>query len=180
MRRTCRVARTVIKACARNSLAAVRNTARRLSKIIEALRQRLRNRRTKLDENDLAAFQTITIPMVRRFYPSLIAHQLVGVQPLVGPSAHVYYNRFRGFRDYNGKKRRLNRLRTRKRRCAQAAWIACALAWACILASPGAAVVLAIVFHAAAILYLASSLCITLKMRRLVADIVADELMRSS
>ena len=45
--------------------------------------------------DDIAQFRRITVPMVRRFFPPLIAHHIVGVQPLVGPSGYVFYMRFR-------------------------------------------------------------------------------------
>ena len=44
-------------------------------------------------ENDVAQFKRISIPLVRRIYPSLIANKLVSVQPLVGPASLVYYLR---------------------------------------------------------------------------------------
>ena len=44
--------------------------------------------------DDSAMFKKIMLPMVRRFYPSLIAHHTVGVQPMLGPQALVYYIRF--------------------------------------------------------------------------------------
>jgi hypothetical protein len=44
---------------------------------------------------DIYDFKRISIPLVRRVYPSLIANSLVGVQPLSAPSSLVYYLRFR-------------------------------------------------------------------------------------
>jgi hypothetical protein len=35
-------------------------------------------------------FQPITISMVRRFYPELIAHRICGVQPMTGPTGLVF------------------------------------------------------------------------------------------
>jgi len=45
--------------------------------------------------DDIAVFRRIALPMVRRFFPQLIAHHLVGVQPMTGPQALIYYMRFR-------------------------------------------------------------------------------------
>lgn len=45
--------------------------------------------------DDIAQFRRISVPMVRRFFPQLIAHNIVGVQPLLGPTGLVYYFRFR-------------------------------------------------------------------------------------
>lgn len=45
--------------------------------------------------DDVAAFRRIAIPMVRRAFPQLISHHIVGVQPMVGPSTLIYYLRFR-------------------------------------------------------------------------------------
>lgn len=40
-------------------------------------------------------FKRISIPLVRRIYPQLIADKLVSVQPLTGPTGLAYYLRFR-------------------------------------------------------------------------------------
>jgi Major capsid protein Gp23 len=40
-------------------------------------------------------FQKIAVPMVRRTFPELVAHQLVGVQPLTGPVGLAFALRFR-------------------------------------------------------------------------------------
>ena len=45
--------------------------------------------------DDIAGFKRISIPMVRRIYPQLIANKIVSVQPLLGPTGLVYYLRFR-------------------------------------------------------------------------------------
>lgn len=45
--------------------------------------------------NDLAQFSRIAIPLVRRVYPSLIANNLVSVQPLQSPTGLIYYLRHR-------------------------------------------------------------------------------------
>ena len=47
-------------------------------------------------------FHKIAIPMVRRTFPELIAHDLVGVQPLTGPVGIAFALRFRAGQTYNG------------------------------------------------------------------------------
>lgn len=47
------------------------------------------------DTSDIAQFKRISIPLVRRIYPQLIANKIVAVQPLLGPTGLVYYLRFR-------------------------------------------------------------------------------------
>lgn len=47
------------------------------------------------DSGDIASFKRISIPLVRRIYPQLIANKIVSVQPLLGPTGLVYYLRFR-------------------------------------------------------------------------------------
>lgn len=56
--------------------------------------QRLMNE-TATDTGDIAQFKRISIPLVRRIYPQLIANKIVSVQPLLGPTGLVYYLRFR-------------------------------------------------------------------------------------
>ena len=56
--------------------------------------QRLINE-TATDTSDIAQFKRISIPLVRRIYPQLIANKVVSVQPLLGPTGLVYYLRFR-------------------------------------------------------------------------------------
>jgi hypothetical protein len=56
--------------------------------------QRLLNE-TMTDTGDIAQFKRISIPLVRRIYPQLIANKVVSVQPLLGPTGLVYYLRFR-------------------------------------------------------------------------------------
>lgn len=56
--------------------------------------QRLINE-TSTDTADIAQFKRISIPLVRRIYPQLIANKVVSVQPLLGPTGLVYYLRFR-------------------------------------------------------------------------------------
>lgn len=47
------------------------------------------------DTGDIAQFKRISIPLIRRIYPQLIANKIVSVQPLLGPTGLVYYLRFR-------------------------------------------------------------------------------------
>lgn len=56
--------------------------------------QRLVNEQST-DTGDIAQFKRISIPLVRRIYPQLIANKIVTVQPLLGPAGLVYYLRFR-------------------------------------------------------------------------------------
>lgn len=56
--------------------------------------QRLINE-VSTDSSDVAQFKRISIPLVRRIYPQLIANKIVSVQPLLGPTGLVYYLRFR-------------------------------------------------------------------------------------
>ena len=56
--------------------------------------QRLMNE-SMTDTGDIAQFKRISIPLVRRIYPQLIANKVVSVQPLLGPTGLVYYLRFR-------------------------------------------------------------------------------------
>ena len=56
--------------------------------------QRLMNE-SSTDSGDVAQFKRISIPLVRRIYPQLIANKVVSVQPLLGPTGLVYYLRFR-------------------------------------------------------------------------------------
>lgn len=46
-------------------------------------------------------FHQIAIPMVRRTFPELIAHQIVGVQPMTGPVGLAFALRFRAGQTYN-------------------------------------------------------------------------------
>ncbi len=46
-------------------------------------------------------FQQIAIPMVRRTFPELIAHEIVGVQPMTGPVGLAFALRFRAGNTYN-------------------------------------------------------------------------------
>lgn len=56
--------------------------------------QRLMNE-VATDTSDISQFKRISIPLVRRIYPQLIANKVVSVQPLLGPTGLVYYMRFR-------------------------------------------------------------------------------------
>lgn len=56
--------------------------------------QRLMNE-VSTDTGDIAQFKRISIPLIRRIYPQLIANKIVSVQPLLGPTGLVYYLRFR-------------------------------------------------------------------------------------
>ena len=47
--------------------------------------QRLMNE-VSTDTSDIAQFKRISIPLVRRIYPQLIANKIVSVQPLLGPT----------------------------------------------------------------------------------------------
>lgn len=47
------------------------------------------------DTSDVSQFRRISIPLVRRIYPQLVANKIVSVQPLLGPTGLVYYLRFR-------------------------------------------------------------------------------------
>lgn len=46
-------------------------------------------------------FQKIAVPMVRRTFPELIAHEIVGVQPLAGPVGIAFALRFKAIQTYN-------------------------------------------------------------------------------
>lgn len=46
-------------------------------------------------------FHKIAVPMVRRTFPNLIAHEVVGVQPLVGPVGIAFALRFKAGQTYN-------------------------------------------------------------------------------
>ncbi|NIQ07685.1 MAG: hypothetical protein GWO20_18810, partial [Candidatus Korarchaeota archaeon] len=49
-----------------------------------------------------AEFHKIAIPMVRRTFPELIAHDIVGVQPMTGPVGLAFALRFRADQQYAG------------------------------------------------------------------------------
>lgn len=47
-------------------------------------------------------FHQIAIPMVRRTFPELLAHEIVGVQPMTGPVGLAFALRFRAGQTYGG------------------------------------------------------------------------------
>lgn len=47
-------------------------------------------------------FANIAIPMVKRTFPNLIAHEIVGVQPLNGPIGLAFALRYKADQQYNG------------------------------------------------------------------------------
>ncbi len=49
-----------------------------------------------------AEFQKIAIPMIRRTFPELVAHDIVGVQPLTGPVGLAFALRFVADQTYSG------------------------------------------------------------------------------
>lgn len=51
---------------------------------------------------DIAQFPKIAIPMVRRTYPALLANQVVGVQPMTGPTGYAFALRYEAGRTYGG------------------------------------------------------------------------------
>ena len=44
--------------------------------------------------SDMAQFTPILVPAVRRIFPQLLAHQIVGVQPLASPTGYAYALRY--------------------------------------------------------------------------------------
>lgn len=46
-------------------------------------------------------FHKIAVPMVRRTFPNLIAHDIVGVQPMTGPVGIAFALRFKAMQEYN-------------------------------------------------------------------------------
>lgn len=51
-------------------------------------------------EDLIEKFKAISLPVVRRIYPQLIAKQLTSVQPMKGPSALIYYLRYKHSRKF--------------------------------------------------------------------------------
>jgi hypothetical protein len=47
-------------------------------------------------------FHKLALPMVRRTFPNLIAHETVGVQPMNGPVGLAFAMRFRAGQTYDG------------------------------------------------------------------------------
>jgi hypothetical protein len=67
-------------------------------KMNKSPRWKVQNRwksKERRQKEEALGFKRISIPLVRRIYPSLIAEKLVGVQPLAEPSSLTYYMRFR-------------------------------------------------------------------------------------
>jgi len=77
-----------------NLLEGIDNTYVRKTASVLLENQRLMNE-VSTDTGDVAQFKRISIPLVRRIYPQLIANKIVSVQPLLGPTGLVYYLRFR-------------------------------------------------------------------------------------
>ncbi len=72
----------------------ISNRGERATAAVLLENQRLVNE-TMTDTGDISQFKRISIPLVRRIYPQLIANKVVSVQPLLGPTGLVYYLRFR-------------------------------------------------------------------------------------
>jgi len=75
-------------------LRGIEDTHTRAATAVLLENQRLINE-VSTDTADVAQFKRISIPLVRRIYPQLIANKIVSVQPLLGPTGLVYYLRFR-------------------------------------------------------------------------------------
>jgi hypothetical protein len=75
-------------------LEGIQNGDTRKSTAVLMENQRLINEQST-DTGDISQFKRISIPLVRRIYPQLIANKIVSVQPLLGPTGLVYYLRFR-------------------------------------------------------------------------------------
>lgn len=52
--------------------------------------------------NTSGVFHKIAVPMVRRTFPELVAHDLVGVQPMAGPVGIAFALRFKSGQTYDG------------------------------------------------------------------------------
>jgi len=48
-----------------------------------------------MSDCEVAQFKRISIPLMRRIYPQLIANQICSVQPLAGPTGLVHYLRYK-------------------------------------------------------------------------------------
>lgn len=72
----------------------IEDRSTRLNTAVLLENQRLMNE-LATDTSDIAQFKRISIPLVRRIFPQLIANKIVAVQPLLGPTGLVYYMRFR-------------------------------------------------------------------------------------
>lgn len=78
----------------KSMLDGINNRYERATAAVLLENQRLINE-AMTDTGDIAQFKRISIPLVRRIYPQLIANKIVTVQPLLGPTGLVYYLRFR-------------------------------------------------------------------------------------
>jgi len=78
----------------KSMLDGITNRTERAAAAVLLENQRLMNE-AMTDTGDIAQFKRISIPLVRRIYPQLIANKIVSVQPLLGPTGLVYYLRFR-------------------------------------------------------------------------------------
>ena len=61
----------------------------------------LQNTQTELEKlvnegtltGDVAQFTPILMPLVRRVYPTLIANELLGIQPMAMPTGYICFNK---------------------------------------------------------------------------------------
>jgi hypothetical protein len=83
-----------IKGTNKSILDGITNRSERGTTAVLLENQRLMNE-AMTDTGDISQFKRISIPLVRRIYPQLIANKIVSVQPLLGPTGLVYYLRFR-------------------------------------------------------------------------------------
>jgi hypothetical protein len=67
-------------------------------KNVEAMAQLLENQERFIEAQttvaDVAQYTPILVPAVRRIFPNLLANEIVGVQPLSGPTGYAYALRF--------------------------------------------------------------------------------------
>jgi len=82
---------------------------RRLPKdyLFDPIKEKLERVRWERERPLLAVqpFARISIPLVRRIYPQLIAADLIGVQPLSEPTGLQYYMRWRHAENSGGRRR---------------------------------------------------------------------------
>lgn len=78
----------------KSMLDGINNRYERATASVVLENQRLVNEQMT-DTGEIAQFKRISIPLVRRIYPQLIANKVVSVQPLLGPTGLVYYLRFK-------------------------------------------------------------------------------------
>lgn len=69
-------------------LRGIEDTHTRAATAVLLENQRLINE-VSTDTADVAQFKRISIPLVRRIYPQLIANKIVSVQPLLGPTGGI-------------------------------------------------------------------------------------------